>query len=305
MNNQKEAISISEVEFNEAYKNVLLQTFKATIDFLEAHHIRWCVCGGSCLGAVRHKGIIPWDDDIDIFVIREDYERLFDIRKELAVYNLSMKSIEDGYGYYNGFIKIFNKNTTLWELKKFPEIVGVYIDVFPVEKSDIDKEEYMRAQNEYRDAMKNYCRGLCKSSFRDLYQMLIHFHWGDLWERLICIAFPHNRSAEYKRFLESTRIIKCKPEGKFSMCLMGSYLEREHCPAEWFSSTIAAPFADFTVKLPVGYDGYLSQLYGDYMQLPPKEKQVSHHYHYYCNLKEGLSLEEVKQRIKQGEYVVI
>lgn len=289
----------------DAYKSTLINTFKTAIDFFELNGIKWFACGGTCLGAVRHQDIIPWDDDIDLFVYRDDYERLFDIRESLEPYGLSMISIEDGYGYYNGYIKIFNNQTTLWELKEYESVVGVYIDVFPIDKSDIGVSECLKIQKEYRDALEKYRRGICKTSIKDLLDLFTHFHWGDLWYRISCKMQFHNRKKEYNNLLESIRKVSFNSHGKHTMCVMGSYWERDHYPSEWFSETIEAPFGDFRVKLPVGYDEYLTQLYGDYMKLPPKEKQVSHHDHYYCNLKEGLTLDEVKERINQGEFIVI
>ena len=138
---------------------------------------------------------------------------------------------------------------------------------------------------------------------KDLTRWVLGFHLRMLWDNFVCRMKTYN--VRYNDFLKSTRQIPYSADGKYMMCVMGSYREREHFPSEWFEKTIEMPFSDFNVKVPIGYNGYLRQLYGDYMTLPPKEQQVSHHYHYYCNFHERLSMTEVIERIKQNEYIVI
>ena len=296
---------VSQEQFNEAYKKVLLATFKRTIAFLESHQIKWCVCGGTCLGAVRHHNIIPWDDDVDIFVPRDDYERLFAIRQDLVNYQLGMVALEDGNGYYQGMIKIYDDCTTLWEVKEFPQIIGVFIDVFPIEKSNINKDEFIEIQNSFRKARSCYWSGLRVTDFVDFFELFMGLRMKTFKSRLIEQFSCHDRNEEFRRFLCSTRQIPYQANGKFMMCVMGSYGEREYCPSSWFDSTCEMSFSDFKVKMPVGYDNYLRQLYGDYMTLPPMEERKTHHFHYYCNLNERLSMDEARQRISMGEYVVI
>lgn len=290
--------------FNERYKEVLLEVFKRAISFFEAYHIKWFVAGGTCLGAVRHHGIIPWDDDIDVFVLRDDYERLFGLREQMRPYSLEMRSIEDGIGYYNGFIKICDRNTTLWERKEYEQIIGIYIDVFPLEKSDMDKSAYLEARSLYRQKMKQYLRGICKTDCQTFLHLLKGLHLRTFFNRLQILMSHHDTKGDYEAFLQSTRQIAYNPKGKYVMVLTGSYAERDYWPSEWFDTVIEMPFADFTVNVPSHYDEQLKLLYGDYMKFPPKEKQVTHHDHYYCNFRERIPLDEVKKRVGKGERVV-
>lgn len=296
---------MNQVLFNEKYKEVLLDTFKRTIDFLDFHHITWFVTGGTCLGTLRHHGIIPWDDDIDIFVPRDQYEKLFELRDKLAPYSLEMKSIEDGYGYYNGFIKIYDCNTTLWELREFEDVIGIYVDVFPLDRSNIGPEQFTQVRLAYRKAMRRYLDGICHTTFKGYCKLLAGFHLRTIWQRVSASLASHDKAKDYDDFVRSTRQIAYDPNGKHMMCVMGSYDDREFFEADWFADAIEMPFADFTVKVASGYDHYLSQIYGDYMKMPPLERQVTHHFHYYCNFKERLTLEEVKERMKRGETCVV
>lgn len=295
---------MDEVVFNERYKEVLLDTFKRFISFLDSFHIKWFVIGGTCLGAARHHGIIPWDDDIDIVVLRDDYERLFKLRDHLEAYSLDMISIEDGRGYYNGFIKVFDKNTTLWERREFEHVIGIYIDVFPLDKSDISVSEFIETRSLYREKMQRYLDGICKTDIPDILRLLKGLHLRTCFNRIHSLLSFHDTKREYDEFLQSTRQITFNPNGRHVMVLMGSYAEREYWPSEWFDTFVEIPFSDFTVKAPANYDKMLRHVYGDYMKFPPKEKQVTHHFHYYCNFKERLSLVEVKERMRKGEKIV-
>ena len=303
--NQQSEFLMIQAKFKERYIQVLLETFKRTIEFLEFYQIRWCVAGGTCIGAVRHQGIIPWDDDIDLYVLRDDYDKLFGLRDQLSHYTLEMKSIEDGCGYYNGFIKIFDSNTTLWERKEFEDVVGVYVDVFPLDRSDASVSDLVKASQKYRMCMNRYLDDIRKTSLADYCELAKGIHLKTIKDRLFFSLSRHDTKKDYEDFLHSTRQIPYDPNGKNVMCVLGSYREREHWPADWFGSMVEMPFADFTVKVPSGYDKYLTQLYGDYMQIPQKDKQVSRHSHYYCNLKERLSLDEVKMRVKRGETCIV
>ena len=92
-------------------------------------------------------------------------------------------------------------------------------------------------------------------------------------------------------------------DGKYAVSLasMRYGYGKEIFKSEWFDSYVVYPFADTEIRVPIGYDEYLKSVFGDYMQLPPVEKRISDHKKYYVNLKEGLTLEETKKRIKRGE----
>ena len=294
--------NVVDSSFEKKFQRVLLETFQHTIEFLDAYGIRWFACGGTCLGAVRHKNIIPWDDDVDIFVLREDYEKLFKIRDKLGAYSLDMRSIEDGPDYYQGYIKIYNNTTTLWERKEYEYVVGIYIDVFPIERSNINGDELLEVMNIYRNAII-YRESICVTTFSDILHWIKEMHLLRIWDRLKIMLKQKDKALSYKKFLESTRLIRNESNGKYIMCPMGAYGKKDHYPAKWFDQYLSVPFDSFDVKLPVGYHEYLTQLYGDYMKLPPIEYQRSHHDHYYCNLNEKLSLEECKDRISKGEFL--
>ena len=83
----------------------ILHVFKYTVKFLQKHNLRYVACGGTVLGAVRHQNFIPWDDDIDIYLPRADYERLLDLKEECRKDGFDVLSLRDK-GYYLPFAKV-------------------------------------------------------------------------------------------------------------------------------------------------------------------------------------------------------
>lgn len=121
----------------------LLEMLTWLSKYLEEHNIRYYVVAGTFLGAVRHEGFIPWDDDVDIAVPRADYQRLLELLKELVDHYV----IESPYGgapdFIYNFAKLYDTNTTMTEIARKNVTRGVYIDVFPLDGiGDTSEESY-------------------------------------------------------------------------------------------------------------------------------------------------------------------
>jgi len=270
-------------------KECLLRTFKFLKTFLKEHDLHYVACGGTVLGAVRHHGFIPWDDDIDIYMPRADYNRLLQMNDELKPYGYEIVSLRNK-GYYIPFAKISHMGSTIWELKRHPFILGVFIDIFPLdefeEKEDIITERQYKSHyyfDKYINAVSSY-----PVSF--MLQNLLHFNIHNVGVYLLYLYRRRNPWKYLKDFLEFE---SSYVGGKGSKAVCVTQWEGRVFESEWFKDVIEMPFEDTTVTVPRQYDAYLRKLYGDYMKLPPEEKRVPHP-HYFVDLHHRLTLEEIK-----------
>ncbi len=272
------------------YKELLLNTMKFLIALCEKHGIQYVATAGTVLGAVRHKGVIPWDDDIDIVMTRENYDKFLNLRNspDLGHYEI-MDVCNDGY--YLPYAKFCDARTTIWEVKTYPFVMGVFIDIFPIDEVSLDESESISLRSCYKKFFTQYQLSLrhydlrCLRSIRNIKSCVKSFLYSE-------------RKTKEKLFALESAIKKCK--GEYGMWY-GSDLpfSRAKMKRSWVEGGIEVPFEDFKIIIPEDYDGFLKQLYGDYMTPPPEEKRVSQHFHYFVDLDRRLSIEEIK-KIKNG-----
>lgn len=283
--------------FDSQFRDLLLKTFKEAIDFLDSHGLRWWAAYGTILGAVRHKGLIPWDDDIDIYMPREDYNKLLALRAEMTNTNIDVNSYNDD-GYFYSFGKFVNKNTTLWEMKDYPFIGGVYIDIFAIELTDESKEDIIRNHKVFSKKLRYMQMAYRKLTTKNIVYGLLKS--GTLYMKDVCFSKFHKSQAvtEFKDYDNSLNKIN---GDKYVRYAGSGYRIFEKA---WFDSYVELPFEWFTVKVPIGYKRLLELSYGDYMTPPPVNKRISEHEKVYLNLKEKLTINDVRQRLKHGEHLV-
>lgn len=274
-----------------AFKVKLIETFKAFDEFCNLHNIKYYATGGTLIGAIRHKGLIPWDDDVDVWMLREDYNKFCSFRGKVDGHYDIMDSRDENY-WLLSLAKFVDTSTTLWEIEHYPCVTGVYIDVFPLDESDYDsalalRKEYDRTSLNLTYAMTSYSSRQFKNAF-----------WGGhfyLFFKLLKDTFYYR--PRYNRYLaeynECVRKIK-ELKGDYYVAFDGLYGQKEIYKKEWLSEIIRLPFENIMINAPKYYHEILSQIYGDYMKLPPKEKQVSHHSHYFLDLDRRWSIEEIK-----------
>lgn len=285
-------------EFQKKHKILLVELFRNLIAFLEDNNLEYCAAYGTVLGAVRHHGIIPWDDDIDIFMPRNEYNRFLTLKQKAATQGLEMIATADDKGYHP-FIKICNPSTTLYEMKYVHRLMGLFIDVFPLDFFD-DVESLKEAQRTANKLSQDYINSISHHSYKALWNRITRQKGMIPYMTFVKSKNPFANPIKCnQKYLDFERNLH-RDHGKYAEFLCDAVPGRVF-KGEWFEEMIDCEFEGFTVKIPKQYDEYLACCYGDYMQLPPIEKQVTHHSIEYYNLKERLSFEEVKERIRQGK----
>lgn len=276
------------------YKKILFDTLKYFISICENNQLTYYIAAGSTLGAIRHKDMIPWDDDIDIYMPREDYEKFLSLKDEVNNNQYNIVSLADT-GYYLPYAKMINLNTTIWEYKQFPFIIGIFIDIFPLDRINKNKEETEQLVIQYKSKFHNYLRGIKKYTFSDFIQSLKQYELKSFINKILDITYYRYKNKTYlKSFLNYDKQLNNTKEGDYFVVFGGSYGVKEIYKREWFLDNIEIDFAGIRVKIPKEYDKYLKHLYGNYMKLPPKEKQISRHYQHYINIDCRKSIREIE-----------
>lgn len=257
--------TVTEQEYREVLLNILLEVDK----FCRINNIEYFLTGGTLLGAVRHKGFIPWDDDIDICMKRKDYDRFCaSFKSDNKQYEII--TIQNNKRYYIATAKVIDKRIKVHEQMHGVCEIGAYIDVFPMDYLNCSYEvaaEYLDKNNIYNKIAKISHFELNKR--RPIYKNLIII--------LSRILYPFSlRHDALKKDQNNKKLISNEPTSLMAN-LYGAWRKKEITKSEFFTDSVEIQFEGNTLMAPVGYDGYLRGVYGNYMELPPKEKRVSHH----------------------------
>lgn len=247
----------------------ILKVFDA---FCRENGIRYFLSNGTLLGAVRYKKFIPWDDDIDVLVPREDYDRLIRIFRDDDRYRLF--AFEKNRDYPFPFAKLCDRTTRKVDVVYSRRRVdlGVNIDIFPLDAFHSDPAKAGREVGRIRRYMA--CLGYTKIHR----PMTDHIGERAVWGVIIALAKMMGGQYFIKKILQECRRVPTAGSaflGAKAWCMYGT---RDIIPAEVFADTVELEFEGALFPAPIGYDTYLRCLYGDYLPEPPKEMQKSHHF---------------------------
>jgi len=249
-------------------KDIQFSILKKIDAFCSEHGLTYFLAHGSLIGAVRHQGFIPWDDDIDISMPRADYEKFVSSFKDETVSIYSLRTVSTcRYPY----AKAYDTRTEVYEGSfKHMSDYGANIDIFPYDyapSDDDQRKKLVRKTRFWQMVLKVKLSRV--SSLMTLKQNLI------IAPGRVLLVFTSATSLAQK-IDGLARTYETEKGGKMG-CLVWGYGEREIVDASVFSSAILMPFEGFDACVPVGYDVLMSSMYGSYMELPPVEKQTTHH----------------------------
>lgn len=255
----------------EELKNIQLDITQAFHEFCVDNNIKYSLADGSLLGAIRHNGYIPWDDDIDVFLMREDYKRLQQLFPRKYKGYLDFVSLETDDKWDRPYGKIHDTRTIMKEKTDSTFKLGINIDVFPLDNVPDDEKEWLKYNKKRRlwrqlfnakfvklsrsrSVMKNCILATCKL-------ILLPISTRKYAQKLSALA-QKNNDKESSRLYDTT---------------FGLLKSNHPFPKTDFNSVILHSFENHKFYIMSGWDDCLTSIFGDYMRLPPVEQQVSHH----------------------------
>lgn len=246
-------------------KKIQIEILNFVNAFCEENGISYWLDSGTLLGAIRHKGYIPWDDDIDIGMLRSDFNHFIaSFNKSNGRYKVICNEVREDC--YYPFAKILDTKTVLYEPDEDGTKLSINIDLFVYDVTP-DKDSAVR-QYDRRDKLAN----------------------------LNVVQFKMFRSKEWYKKIPKTLlyyVLKLYPKGYFASQIVKNSKRYEKTDAKYignftsesrvlcdksvFDSFVMKEFEGKEYPVPAGYDAWLTAFYGDYMKLPPEEQRVSHH----------------------------
>lgn len=269
-------------------QEIELDIFKEFSNICKQNNLRYFAIGGTCIGAVRHQGFIPWDDDIDVAMPYEDYIRFKNIASRELQGPLVLYDETQIKHYPSNFCKIHNKNTTYIEKIQIGHketYTGIWIDIMPIFGLPNDKRErdcklkkyknYIRFNVILRSPFCAYSTTIFRALVWLLFRPISFFLPFNYYNYKIHDLFEKYYLDNSEKILFGWRFIPLKRYNTHYQCIFDT---------KDFKTAQNVPFEDTYISIPSGYDNYLNQDFGDYMKLPPEEDRHSTHDIYICDM---------------------
>lgn len=252
-----------------------LEILKDVHRFCVEHCIRYVLFAGTQIGAVRHNGFIPWDDDVDIAMPRPDYERFCRLYHSEAGYQCFCR---ENSNCYISYARVCDMKRTIVDCSAFPWVdktTGIWIDLFPLDGAEDDYNEASKRLEEIIVPLSDKCwkvrvafakysskKNILKKIKLFLYKLYMH-------------GYEHNPC--FDKHIEQCKLIPFGSTSHYSNWSFNGYGMREYHNMSTINTRILHSFEDTEFYIMGGYDEALKDKYGDYMKLPPEDKRGTGH----------------------------
>lgn len=257
-------------------QNVEFELFKVFKETCEKLNLNYFLVCGSCLGAARHGGFIPWDDDMDVGMYREDYNKFMEQAPALLPEGIFLQNYKTDAQYRNVAAKLRNSNTTYIEksARKLNINHGIYIDIFPLDGYPSSGFKKMKL-----DFFKKYYVLAMLSGYGEKASTL-------KWKLAFSFFHLFGYHKRPQKILEKYEALISKYPVKESefICNHGTwYGKRDYISSEYYGKGSEIIYEGVVATVPEKCNEYLTALYGDWRMPPPPEKQKGHHYYEVCD----------------------
>lgn len=249
------------IQFDEICKSIELNYF-----------LGW----GTLIGAVRHKGFIPWDDDLDILMPRNDFNKFKTYIKDKYNGQYKLCSRANTLNYFYGIPRLSDPNYIyVSEIKNEKQFeLGAFIDIYPIDSYGNDA---ITAKHIYNNIVR----------YNSIYMYSINpsrkgFSWKSIIKYILGQSFRLAKGPHWNEHIDNEILSYIKkhtdPNDPYvGIAVWGDPYGKYLWKREWFGGSIQMEFEGHLFPVPIGYHELLTFIYGDYMQLPPKEKRIPHH----------------------------
>lgn len=259
---------MKEIKLDEL-KKIQLDILEVIHDFCINNNIKYSMGCGTLLGAARHKGYIPWDDDVDIYMLREEYNKLIASFPEV-VSDVKIASLERDFKWTRPYANAFDCRTLLKNAGEYG-VTGVAIDIFPIDRVPEEEDEWIKYDKFRRRLQRIY----------ELKSSMVYRRGRSVWKycflpftKLLLLPFSKRCIGNYISSY-AQRYNKTDSSLVFE-CVQGIF-QKHRFNRSTLENVVDMPFEDRIFKGMANYEDYLSNAYGNWRELPPIEKQVSHH----------------------------
>ena len=282
--------------------NTELEMVKQFAAICDEYRLKYVASGGTLLGVIRHNGFIPWDDDIDLMMPREDYEKFLTVAQSCLPEGLFLQCNKTEKNYPNGHAQIRNSNTACLSPLSAKEMklgrnCGIFIDIFPYD--DVPDDVKLRKKHAKKICfLKRICTAKLYPSPSFLKRIV----------KKTCTAI-YFLFHSYEKTVERINALAQKYNGKTQTVALVSFMpgyEKNVWEKKWFEETELHPFEDIQIAIPKSYHDVLTREFSDYMQLPEVKGNGSIHGSCYFDTQKPysdyreLSVQEIEKLIEKN-----